>query len=126
VPAKRPRANVDKSGGNVEKSAAISAGVKKVGGRPFAVGADPRRGNGPAKGAPNAGRPRDEWKARLRAMASKDQVLDHVESALDMGPAHPFFEKALAYVTDHGYGRASQSLDVTTGGEPLTLRVVRE
>lgn len=65
-------------------------------------------GKGPAKGAPNAGRPPDEWKAKLRAMASRDEVMTHVETVLLAGPEHPFFDRALQYVTDHGYGRAMQ------------------
>jgi hypothetical protein len=68
-------------------------------------------GRGPAKGAPNAGRPPDEWKAALRAMASRDEVMAHVESVLLAGPDHPFFDRALQYVTEHGYGRASQPLE---------------
>lgn len=79
----------------------------------------PGKGRGPKKGAANAGRPRDEWKARLQAMASRDEVLDHVSTVLLAGPDHPFFAKALEYVTDHGYGKAASSLDLTTKGESL-------
>ena len=67
-------------------------------------------GNGPAKGAPNAGRPPDEWRERLRAMASRDEVLDHVETVLLAGPSDPFFDRALQYVTDHGYGKPKQEM----------------
>lgn len=70
-------------------------------------------GRGPAKGAPNAGRPRDEWKARLQAMASSDAVLDHVHKTLENGPSDPFFQRALDYVTDHGYGRATQPIELS-------------
>ena len=35
--------------------------------RPFASGDDPRRGRGPAKGAPNAGRPADWLKEQMAA-----------------------------------------------------------
>jgi hypothetical protein len=70
-------------------------------------------GNGPKKGAPNAGRPRDEWKARLQAMASSDAVLDHVHATLQAGPSDPFFHRALEYVTDHGYGRATQPIELS-------------
>lgn len=70
-------------------------------------------GNGPKKGAPNAGRPRDEWKAKLQAMASRDEVLAHVEATLLQGPEHPFFQRALDYVTDHGYGRAAQPIELS-------------
>ncbi len=46
--------NVDKSG---EKTR------RRTGAPPFAKGHDPRRGKGPKKGAPNAGRPPDFLKA---------------------------------------------------------------
>jgi hypothetical protein len=74
-------------------------------------------GRGPAKGAPNAGRPPDQWKAALRALADRQEVLDHIDAALKAGPADPFFEKALDYVTDHGYGKATQPVqhDATQG-----------
>ena len=66
---------------------------------------------GPAKGAPNAGRPPDQWKAALRALADRQEVLDHIQRSLDAGPEHPFFPRALDYVTDHGYGRATQPIE---------------
>jgi hypothetical protein len=43
-------------------------------------------------------------------MASRDEVLAHVESVLLQGPEHPFFDRALQYVTDHGYGKPKQEL----------------
>lgn len=70
-------------------------------------------GKGPAKGAANAGRPPDEWRERLRAMASRDEVLEHVATVLLAGPDHPYFDRALQYATDHGYGRAKQELEHT-------------
>jgi len=73
----------------------------------------PGKGRGPAKGAPNAGRPPDEWRERLRAMASRDEVLEHVNNVLTAGPEHPYFDRALQYVTDHGYGRPKQELEHT-------------
>lgn len=83
------------------------------------------RGKGPAKGAPNAGRPPDLWKAKLRSMASRDEVMAHVETVLLAGPTDPFFAKALEYVTEHGYGKAANSLDVTSAGKPIqTQRIV--
>lgn len=81
-------------------------------------------GRGPAPGAPNAGRPPDEWKARLRAMASRDEVLTHVETVLLAGPDNPFFDRALQYVTDHGYGRAQQHVDLTSNGQTLEALIV--
>lgn len=109
VPTK-PRNLKGMTGKRVDKSAPKSA-PKTATGVPFQKGGDPRQGRGPAPGAPNAGRPPDEWKARLRAMASRDEVLAHVETVLMDGPAHPFFDRALQYVTDHGYGRATQPIE---------------
>jgi hypothetical protein len=73
----------------------------------------PDQGRGPAKGAPNAGRPPDLWRAKLREMASRDEVMQHVESVLCEGPGHPWFSKALDYATEHGFGKASQPHQIT-------------
>lgn len=65
----------------------------------------PGAGGGPQ---PGSGRPPDQWKAALRALADRQEVLDHIQRSLDAGPEHPFFPRALDYVTDHGYGKATQ------------------
>lgn len=110
-------ASVEKSRPKTRKPKGVPRGTKlpQSHGGTLVVGA----GRGPAKGAPNAGRPRDEWRAKLQAMASRDEVLAHVEATLLNGPADPFFDRALQYVTDHGYGRAPSSVDITSGGEKL-------
>lgn len=120
----------------------------------FEKGPDARRGRGPAKGAPNAGRPPNEWKQSLRGLADREAVLAHVDAALTAGPRRPklapdgteliesyidakgrpairtvmegshLFEWALEYATEHGYGRAAQSVDVTTDGKALAGVVV--
>jgi hypothetical protein len=66
-------------------------------------------GNGPPKGS--GGRPPDEWRAKLREMASRDEVLAHVQTVLEAGPEHPYFDRALQYVTDHGYGKPKQEIE---------------
>ena len=83
------------------------------------------RGRGPMKGAPNAGRPPDEWKAKLRELASRENVLAHIQTVLDAGPDHPFFAKALEYVTEHGYGKATQHIE-QTGASTLEVIVRHE
>jgi hypothetical protein len=90
------------------------------------VPGDPRRmqARGPKKGAPNAGRPRDEWKAALAALVSRDSVLEHVRAALDEGPSHPWFDRAMQYATDHGYGKATQPVEHSgPGGGALAITV---
>lgn len=42
----------------------------------FQPGPDPRRGRGPAPGAPNAGRPPNEFAARCREIADREQLLE--------------------------------------------------
>ena len=104
-----------------EKSARKSAR-----GDPFRRGADPRRGRGPDRGAPNAGRPPDEWKAQLRGLVGRADVLAHVEAVLAAGPGHdhPEFWRALDYATDHGYGRATQAVDLTAKTGPMPSGIV--
>jgi hypothetical protein len=102
---------------------------KSARGVPFQSGDDPRRGRGAAKGAPNAGRPPDLWRAKLREMASRDEVMQHVESVLFEGPGHPFFGKALDYATEHGFGKASQphqisGLDGGPVGIALSVKLI--
>lgn len=91
---------------SVEKPVVLGKHGKPV----YGAAANPAlRGKGPPKG--QGGRPRDEWKRALQAMASSDEVLYHVRTVLEAGPEHPFFLKALEYVTDHGMGRATQSIE---------------
>lgn len=84
-----------------------------------------KRGRGPAPGSPNAGRPPDEWKAKLRELASRENVLAHIQTVLDSGPDHPFFAKALEYVTEHGYGKATQHIE-QSGASTLEVIVRHE
>ena len=97
-------------------------------------------GRGPGNGAPNAGRTPDEWRKALRALGDRSEVLAHIEAALLKGPPRfepdptdptkmlakgtTFFERALDYVTDHGYGKAASSVDVTTAGKALSGIVI--
>ena len=98
-----------------KKSAAKSAP-----GKPFAKGGDPRQGKGPAKGAPNAGRPPDEFKRRMQALASKDEALEYLDELLTkpkgrgktkVGADPQTFLKAFKETADRGYGKAVQPLE---------------
>lgn len=91
-------------------SATNSAVVR---GRPFSKGHDVRRGHGPKRGAPNAGRPPDEFKALLAALASREETVRALETIL-ADPNHPHFIQALKFAADRGYGHPNHnvSLDV--------------
>ena len=73
----------------------------------------PGAGRGCKPGAANAGRPPDEWREALRGLASREDVIAHIEGVLAAGPEDPFFWRALDYATEHGFGKASNTLAVT-------------
>lgn len=56
---------------------------------------------------PGPGRPKDEFKQRMRALASDEKVEQELIAILSDAD-HPQFLKALAYATEHGYGRATE------------------
>ena len=84
-------------------------------GKPFQVGADPRRNTRAG------GRPPDRWKRELAALVTRDATLEHVRTVLDAGAEHPQFFRALAYATDHGIGRATQPLEMHASGLRITV-----
>lgn len=100
---------------------------KSVVGRPFKKGGDPRQGRGPKKGAPNAGRPPDEFKARLAQLASRDQTLEFLERCLNGEFGPDAYMKAMQWSTERGYGKVPTETKISgDAAEPLTIRIVRE
>ncbi len=67
--------------------------------RPFQKGHDPRRGRGPRKGTPNAGRPPDEFKAQMAALASREETVRALEAILS-DPEHTHFIQALKFAAE--------------------------
>jgi hypothetical protein len=103
----------------VEKSGPKS-GRKRPG--TFKKGKDPRRGRGPSRGAPNAGRPPDEWKKLCQGLASRPEMLTRAQQVLE-DPGHPAWLGAWKFVAEQGYGKPVQPVDATVDGE---LRVTFE
>ena len=95
-------------------------------GVPFAGKDDPRNGRGPEKGAPNAGRPPNEWKKLCQGMASRAEMLKTAQKVLK-NPAHPAWLGAWKFVAEQGYGRAVQPISGPDGETPavLTVRLVK-
>lgn len=93
-------------------------------GKPFVKG-DPRiqRGKGPAKGAPNAGRPPNEWNARMEALADRWLIAVEAGSVVD-DDTHPLFDKVGRWIVEQLRGRAKQAVDVTSDGKALSGVVV--
>lgn len=81
-----------------------------------------KTGNPGNKGG--TGRPRDQWKAELAAMASSDAVMEHIKSVLEIGPTHPFFPKALDFASERGFGKEATPVE-QSGSLDLNV-VIRE
>ena len=91
-----------------------------VRGRPFQEGVDARRGRGPKKGAANAGRPPNEFKAQLAALASREETIRALAAILE-DPNHPHFIHALKFAADRGYGRPTQPLQIDADNRVVVL-----
>lgn len=97
----------------------------------FKKGGDPRQGRGPKKGAPNAGRPPDEFKRRMQAIASKDETLAYLDELTTKargrgksraGADPQTFLKAFKETADRGYGKAVQPIEhAGPDGGPIPL-----
>lgn len=72
---------------------------------------------------PGAGRPTDKFRQRMQAHADRKGVDLTLKEALDGGLTEHFW-KALHYATDHGYGKAVQAVDVTSGGATIEYAAV--
>lgn len=77
----------------------------------FQPGPDPRRGRGPKKGT--GGRPRNEFKQEMRSLASDEAVLKRLREILWRCTDPTTWLRALAFATEHGYGKATQPIAAT-------------
>lgn len=83
----------------------------------------PGKGRGPAKGAPNAGRPPNEWNAVIEKLGDRWLVALEASSVVD-DAEHPLFEKVGKWLVEQVRGRAKQQVDVTSDGKALNGVVV--
>lgn len=112
-----------------------SAG-KSVPGKPFETGEDKRRGRGPKKGAPNAGRPRNEFVREMQSMVWQPAARRRLKKILTSAKtSDDVFLKAFKEVADRGHGKAVQPLEHAgpdggpiplEGGDDARARIARE
>lgn len=77
---------------------------------------------GGTPGNAGGGRPKDEFKALCREMASGELTVAAVRTIL-ANPQHPQFVAAWRYVTEQGYGKAVESVEVTgKDGGPVEIK----
>lgn len=97
------------------KKSGRKSGRKVPGG--FTGADDPRRGRGPKKGAPNAGRPPDKHREECQRMISDPKCEKAVRSILG-NPKHPAFAPMWRIVAERGYGKTPQPI-TGADGAPL-------
>ena len=107
---------------NVDKSVEKSPVPKQL--KPFVPGPDKRRGNGPKKGAPNAGRPPNAWKARMEALRDRWLIATEASSVVD-DTEHPLFVPLGKFLHEAVAGKPAQSVAVQATAE-VTVRFVSE
>lgn len=59
----------------------------------------------------SGGRPPDQFKAAMRELASGDETLKFLAAILRK-PNHPHYMQALKFVSEQGYGKATQPIDL--------------
>jgi hypothetical protein len=80
-----------------------------------------QRGNPGNKGG---GRPPDEFKAKMRELASNSEVLDYLEGCLKGEHGAKAAVSAHKHITERGYGRVP--VEVTgEGGGPVSIIIER-
>lgn len=96
---------------------------KPAPGKPMATGADVRRGRGPAKGAPNAGRPPDWWLQQVRAGLYRKETIAQLNKVLG-NSEHTAFAAVLRWADERVHGKAAQPI-TGEGGGPIQVQVLR-
>jgi hypothetical protein len=103
---------------DVENSAPKLVGV------PFAKGDDPRRGKGPPKGS--GGRPRNEFRERIRDLLNSDKVKQAVQKVIE-NPDHPQFTALYSKLLVQAHGNPAQQVEHTgEEGGPIEIAVTHE
>jgi len=90
--------------------------------KPFTGSDDPRNGRGPKKGAPNAGRPTNAYRALCREAAEAGLRSLRSHGVMD-DPTHPAFIPMLKLAITYAYGRPASAPEEPT---PITSSQERD
>lgn len=71
---------------------------------------------GGVEGNKGGGRPPNEFKAMMQALASAPERFETLSQILS-DPEHQHYAFALKHVTEHGYGKAPQTVNANIEGE---------
>ena len=78
-------------------------------------------GNHNPQGA--GGRPTDAWKQMCRDAVSREDRFNIAEEIV-MDKDHPAWLGAFKFLVEQGYGKATQSVDLSSGGQPMKAYIV--
>lgn len=105
------------------KSTENSTGPKKPEKVPQPHGGALNSGGTP--GNKGGGRPPDEFKRRMAAMASSETALDYLEACLNGEHGPEVALRAQQYAAERGYGKVPQALEHTgKDGAPLRVEII--
>lgn len=91
----------------------------------FKPGYDPRRGRGPKPGAPNAGRPPNEYKKLMAELLNSPEAIDALRTVL-RDPENRGYAAVRRLVEERAYGKVPQAIDASVTGKLLLVRDVSE
>lgn len=75
-------------------------------------------------GNKGGGRPKDEFQARMRELASSDAALTYLEECLRGDHGYKAHTSAISFAAEHGYGKATESVEVSgKDGGPIAMTV---
>ena len=75
---------------------------------------------------PGAGRPADEFKAKMRELASSEATLTYLQRCIEGKEGPKAAASALAFAAERGYGKEAQVTKVVGDAvEPLVIKVVK-
>ena len=91
-------------------------------GKPFTAD-DPRRGRGPAKGAPGAGRKPDAFKDLCAGIVSSEAAIRAARAILADGN-HPAFAQVFKALAGHAYGTPTKRVDLASAGSATAVVIL--
>lgn len=76
-------------------------------------------------GNKGGGRTKDEFRARMRELASGDDALEYLRACLAGVHGPKAHTSAMAFAAEHGYGKPAQPLEGDPN-KPISIRIIRD
>lgn len=80
--------------------------------------------SGGLPGNKGGGRPKDEFQARMRELASGEEALNYFEQCLRGDHGYKAHTSAMSFAAEHGYGKPTDHVEVSgKDGGPIAMTV---